>query len=120
LEAKISDKFTGQFITVHSNIARDDTEHLREIYSVGDGVIDVQLQKQSSNPNLRNYMMTVNNFYTPKIYDVSEMNASEIELWFNDAHGQQIPIRSVHGEEYDQAVFKLEIELAIIKSAPRA
>jgi hypothetical protein len=42
------------------------------------------------------------------------MNASEIELWFNDAHGQQIPIRSVHGEEYDQAVFKLEIELAIV------
>jgi hypothetical protein len=121
LEPKISDKFTGQFITVHSNIAHNDTVSLREIYSVGDRATDELLQRQSSNPNLGNYMMTVNNFYTPKIYDLSEMNVSEIELWFNDAHGQQIPIRKVYGLplqgiEYDQAVFKLELELATIQN----
>jgi hypothetical protein len=67
-------------------------------------------------------MMTVNNFYAPKIYDVSHQNLKEIEIWFNDACGNQIPIRQVHQPsqnslevEIYQAAFKLECELAIVK-----
>jgi hypothetical protein len=67
-------------------------------------------------------MMTVNNFYAPKIYDVSHQNLKEIEIWFNDACGNQIPIRQVHQAsqgslevEIYQAAFKLECELAIVK-----
>jgi hypothetical protein len=47
---------------------------------------------------------------------------SEIEIWFNDAYGNQIPIRQVYETtespptyEIYQAVFKMECELAIIK-----
>jgi hypothetical protein len=69
--------------------------------------------------------MTVNNFYTPKIYDVTEQKLQEIEIWFNDAYGNQIPIRQVYQNttndsdaiptyEIYQAAFKMECELAII------
>jgi hypothetical protein len=61
-----------------------------------------------------------NNYYTPKIYDLSDTNLSDILVWFKDAYGNKIPIRdayTISGDilnEIYQAVFKIECELAIL------
>jgi hypothetical protein len=66
--------------------------------------------------------MVANNYYTPKIYDLTYSPIKEIEIWFKDAYGQQIKLREPftpnNGEgeawsEFYQAVFKIEMELAI-------
>jgi hypothetical protein len=54
---------------------------------------------------------------------VTQQKLQEIEIWFNDAYGNQIPIRQVYqttgsdslpAYEIYQAAFKMECELAII------
>jgi hypothetical protein len=115
-EPKPSTKYANQFISVHSNITRDDTEHLAAVYE--DGV-----RPTSSETELfADYMMIANNYYTPKIYDLTNSAIKEIVIWFKDAYGQQIKLREPftpnngQGEawsEFYQAVFKIEMELAI-------
>jgi hypothetical protein len=66
------------------------------------------------------FMMIVNNYYTPKIYDVSDSNLQNITIWFKDSYGNRIPIRSSYSstegylDEIRQAVFKIECELAVL------
>jgi hypothetical protein len=63
--------------------------------------------------------MVVNNYYTPKIYDLTNSPTKEIKKWFKDSHGKIIPLRTSYSGEGDflneiyQAVFKIECELFI-------
>jgi hypothetical protein len=66
-------------------------------------------------------MMAVNNYYTPKLYELTNSNYSEITVWFKDAYGNKVPIRAAHTPDNEiletyQAVFKIECELALIKN----
>jgi hypothetical protein len=114
-EPKISSKYANQFITVHSNIVRDDTSTVRVKYAN---------ETTAISHNNDNYMMTVNNFYTPKIYDVSNTDLSMIKISFYDATGTKIALRTSYTsdtgqgflDEIYQAVFKIECELAILQT----
>jgi hypothetical protein len=111
-----SDRYADQILTVHSNIVRDEMEHMPSFYpeapSSGNGLHE--------NEAVDCFMMMVNNYYTPKIYDVTDSNLQFIKIWFKDAYGNRIPIRDAYsseGGELDeiyQAVFKIECELAVL------
>jgi hypothetical protein len=125
----ISTLYQKQFISVHSNIVKDDTTFLKSVY-----LLEGWREAQPAVPEevldeatiADGYMMTVNQFYTPKIYDKTNSNINQIEIYFKDATGNIIPLRtpyvgetieeggSYHTDEIRQAVFKMEIELAII------
>jgi hypothetical protein len=70
-------------------------------------------------------MMIANNYYTPKIYNLTNSTTKEIEIWFKDAYGNtielQLPFAVSRPDdvETDQgnyfATFKMEIELAIME-----
>jgi hypothetical protein len=116
-EPKPSSRYANQFISVHSNITRADTEHLSSIYTE-DGTRPTSNEIEL----FVDFMMVANNYYTPKIYDLTNSTEKEIVIWFKDAYGQQIKLREPftpnngQGEawsEFYQAVFKIEIELAI-------
>jgi hypothetical protein len=113
LVPKLSTKYANQFISVHSNIAADDTEHLESVY-----LETKQRPSQSETDIFVNFMMVANNYYTPKIYDLTNSTVKEIEIWFKDAYGEivnlKLPFATPSGElEFYQALFKIEIELAI-------
>jgi hypothetical protein len=116
-DPKPSTRYANQFISVHSNITRDDTEHLSSFYLPGETPAS-----QTEREVEENYMMVVNNYYTPKIYDLTNSTAKEITIWFKDSHGETIPLRASYSseggflDEIYQAVFKIECELAILTS----
>jgi hypothetical protein len=64
-------------------------------------------------------MMVVNNYYTPKIYDLTHSSIKEISIWFKDSHGELIVLRTSYSsedgflDEIYQAVFKIECELFV-------
>jgi hypothetical protein len=64
-------------------------------------------------------MMIVNNYYTPKIYDLTNFSDNKISIWFKDSHGEQIVLKTSYSseggflDEIYQAVFKIECELFI-------
>jgi hypothetical protein len=68
-------------------------------------------------------MMVVNNYYTPKIYDLTNTSIDNITISFRDAYGKLIVIRTSYAPgsdpmeltEIQQAIFKIEIELAILE-----
>jgi hypothetical protein len=66
-------------------------------------------------------MIVANNYYTPKIFDLTNVNIQELIISFTDACGELIPIRTSYTRsteelaEIRQAVFKIEIELAILE-----
>jgi hypothetical protein len=68
-------------------------------------------------------MMIVNNYYTPKIYDLTNSEIKNITIFFRDAYGEPIVIQSSYAPgsdpmelfEIEQAVFKIEIEMAILE-----
>jgi hypothetical protein len=79
-----------------------------------------------ANPNeslvSMDFMMVVNNYYTPKIYDLTNSEIKDIRIQFRDAYGKLIPIRSSYSscdstiaDEIQQATFKIEIERAILE-----
>jgi hypothetical protein len=126
----LSQKYANQFISVHSNIVRDDTEHLLPYY--------VQTKKPSATTdglpitqedveNFAGFMIVCNNYFTPKIYDLSNSNETKIIIWFKDSYGNIIniiepytapPVDGVEQPawyEVYRAVFKIEAELAIFK-----
>jgi hypothetical protein len=66
-------------------------------------------------------MMVVNNYYTPKIYNLTNSTAKEITIWFKDTRGEIIPLRTSYLtgaplDEIYQAFFKIECKLAILSS----
>jgi hypothetical protein len=75
--------------------------------------------------------MTCNNYYTPKIYDVTNSDLKSIKINFTDAFGEEIKLKynttetvdkSAAGEQSSpvdedasyRAAFRMECELAII------
>jgi hypothetical protein len=62
-------------------------------------------------------MMVVNNYYTPKIYDLTNSEIKDIRIQFRDAYGKLIPIRASYSadddnttqEEIQEAIFKIAI-----------
>jgi hypothetical protein len=119
-----SQKYANQFISVHSNIVRDDTEILLSAYPTIDD-LPGEFNKNDESGLNENYMMVCNNYYTPKIYDLSNSKINYIKIWFKDSHGERIIIRSTYAtkdengdlqlNEIEQAVFKMECELAIME-----
>jgi hypothetical protein len=62
------------------------------------------------------FMMVVNNYYTLKIYDLTNSEIKDIHVQFRDVYGTLIPIRSFYSngnptisDEIQQATFKIEI-----------
>jgi hypothetical protein len=85
---KPSALYANQFITVYSNITRDDTEYLPASYE------DLKRPSQSESDASAGFILLANNIYNnQKIYDL--MNSSEriIEMWFKDAYGNIIPVK---------------------------
>jgi hypothetical protein len=104
--------YSNQFISVHSNIAHNDTITLNSKY------VDVLPNDYLSSPNestvSMDFMMVVNNYYTPKIYDLTNSEIKDIQ--------KLIPIRTYYScgdptvaDEIQQATFKIEIEVAILE-----
>jgi hypothetical protein len=118
----LSSKYQNQFISAHSNIAHEDTIPLKSFY-VEPGVIESYLSDQNESTVISDFMMVVNNYYTPKIYDLTNSFINNITIFFRDAYGKPIVIRSSYAPgsdpmeitEIEQAVFKIEIELAIVE-----
>jgi hypothetical protein len=110
---KPSTKYSNQFITVHSNIARDSVQNMPGFWAVNESTT------QKEEETFANCLMAVNNYYTPKIIDVTDADFSEIIIWFKDGYGEKIPLRTSYSsetgflDEIYQAVFKIECELAI-------
>jgi hypothetical protein len=115
-----SSKYQNQFISVHSNIAHEDTIPLKSFY-VEPEVSENYLSDPNESTLISNFMMVVNNYYTPKIYDLTNSTIDNITTTFKDAYGELIVIRTSYAPgsdpmeltEIQQAVFKIEIELAI-------
>jgi hypothetical protein len=116
----LSNIYENQFISVHSNIAHNDTVTLNSKYE------DVLPNDYLASPNeslvSMDFMMVVNNYDTPKIYDLTNSEIKDIRIQFRDAYGKLIPIRSSYSsgdptiaDEIQQATFKIEIELAILE-----
>jgi hypothetical protein len=118
----LSNRYQNQFISVHSNIAHEDTNPLNSDYLLEDGRIGYNPTEIKDELKLiSDFMMIANNYYTPKIFDLTNTNLNEIIISFRDAYGELIPIRSSYSgaddflEEIEQVVFKIEIELAILE-----
>jgi hypothetical protein len=66
----------------------------------------------------------VNNYYTPKLYDITNCDIKEIKIWSEDSHNELIILKTSfsseagieNGYQLDEiykAVFKIECELFI-------
>jgi hypothetical protein len=72
------------------------------------------------------FMMVTNNYYSPKVFDLTHSDLKEIKIWFREGFGNIIPIiesyrplnapsdLTIDYYEKLQAVFKIECELAIL------
>jgi hypothetical protein len=121
---KVSTKYSNQFISVHSNIVRDDSTPLHIHYEYSNGV---PMPFDGSVGDSPDYLMTVNNFYNAKVFDVSGQEGLEfIKLWFVDSMGKAVPLRVLYNNNYVnpgggnwlgvyQAVIRMECELAILE-----
>jgi hypothetical protein len=122
---RVSSRYANQFISVHSNIVRDDTTPLHIHYEEASGFPE---EYQGNLGDAVEYMMTCNNFYNPKIYDVTNQQGLQfIRLWFVDSKGEVVPIKENytdghftdadgHVQNYSgvyQAVIRMECELAV-------
>jgi hypothetical protein len=118
----LSSKYQNQFISVHSNIVHEDTIPFKSFH-VEPGISESYLSDPNRSTLISDFMMVVNNYYTPKIYDLTNSSVNNIAIFFRDAYGELIVIRSSYAPGFDpmelseieQAVFKIEIELAILE-----
>jgi hypothetical protein len=125
-EPKLSDKYNRQFVSVHSNIVRDDVSVLQIQYSDIPEGSPIENGPGDNHGDGLDYLCTANNFYNPKIYDVSNNQLTYIKLWFLDSTGKKIPIRGSFSldpgdpfsplDEVMSAVIRLECELAIFEN----
>jgi hypothetical protein len=127
-EPILSSKYANQFISVHSNIARNDTTLMNSVYTLENGLPGPKAEHDELT-SINEYMMVVNNYYTPKIYNLTNSTLDRISISFRDSHGSLICIRTPYSsdpsvgeagpgflDEIYQAVFKIECELAILSS----
>jgi hypothetical protein len=98
----------------------EDTIPLKSFYSET-GVSENYLSDPNKSSLISDFM-TVNNYYTPKIYDLTNVSIDNITISFRDAYGALIVIQTyapgsdpMELTEIRQAVFKIEIELAILE-----
>jgi hypothetical protein len=89
--------------------------------------LNLLIQEYLSDTNesslISDFMMVVNNYYTPKIYDLTNVSINNITTSFKDAYSNLIMIRTSYASGSDtmelteirEAVFKIEIELAILE-----
>jgi hypothetical protein len=130
---KLSQKYANQFITVHSNIVRDDLAIVHTYYSdipensnvvaMGpDGTVSKNSPDAITLGDCVDYMMTANNFYNPKIFDLTNNTTSFIKLWFIDSAGSPVCLRTAFTpeggaflSEVYTATIRLELELAIME-----
>jgi hypothetical protein len=118
----LSSRYQNQFISVHSNISHEDTIPLKSFY-LETGVSENYLSDPNESSLISDFMMVVNNYYTPKIYDLTNSAIDSIIIAFRDAYGELIVIRTSYAPGSDpmelteirQAVFKNEIKLAILE-----
>jgi hypothetical protein len=68
-----------------------------------------------------NYVLTANNFYTPKTYEYTDTSITEVKFWFKNRYGVKIPIFYVYNPENGGTdfmstflIFKIELELMTI------
>jgi hypothetical protein len=95
---KVSTKYSNQFISVHSNIVRDDSTPLHIHYEYPNGL---PMPFDGSVGDSPDYLMTVNNFYNAKVFDVSNQQDLEfIKLWFVDSMGKAVPLRELYNNNY--------------------
>jgi hypothetical protein len=121
----ISTLYANQFISVHSNIVQQDISSLPSLYLL-EGYREANPVIMDEAKINEGFMMVVNNFYSPKIFNLTNSTLDNISIRFKDATGNIIPLRTpyysgpvipgdqYHTNEIRQAVFKIEIELAII------
>jgi hypothetical protein len=62
------------------------------------------------------YVLTVNNFYTPKLYEYTDPTIQEIRFWFKNRYGVRLPIFQLVKKDIDNfysfvLLFKIEMEL---------
>jgi hypothetical protein len=105
-----------------SNIAHEDSCPLSSDYLNHYGNIEkISSDIKDKSKFISVFMMVANNYYTPKIFDLTNVNVQEIIISSRDACGELIPIRTSYtgntGElqEIRQVVFKIEIELVILE-----
>jgi hypothetical protein len=68
------------------------------------------------------YVLTANNFYTPKTYEYTDPSIQELRFWFKNRYGVVVPIYYIRHYAEDNArwfatflLFKIEIELLTVK-----
>jgi hypothetical protein len=91
----LSSKYQNQFISVNSNIAHEDTIPLKSFY-LKPGVSESYLSDPNKSTLISDFMMVVNNYYTPKIYDLTNSEIKKITISFRDAYGELIVIWSFY------------------------
>jgi hypothetical protein len=92
---KPSALYANQFITVNSNITRDDTEYLPASYE------DLKRPSQSESDASTGFILLANNIYNnPKIYDLTNSFERVIEAWFKDAYGNIIPVQTPYSTDH--------------------
>jgi hypothetical protein len=103
--------------TIHCNLARDaNTRTLAEPY------VNVPESKGSNeliNEVYDGYVSTVNNFYTPKVYEYKYPAMIDLCFWFKNKHGSKIPIFYVQDSDTEDIdvcflLFKIEYELITV------
>jgi hypothetical protein len=117
----ISNKYQYQFISVHSNIAVNDNTVLNCKY------INELTPDYKSDSQYYDYLITCNNYYSPKIYDVTNSDLKSIKINFTDAFGDVIKLKYNTTETVEDAAgvsvtekvgyrsaFRMECEWAII------
>jgi hypothetical protein len=61
------------------------------------------------------YVLTVNNFYTQKLYEYTDPTIQEIRFWFKNRYGVRLPIFHLVKKDTDlystMLLFKIEMEL---------
>jgi hypothetical protein len=75
----------------------------------------------------QNYIMTGNNYFTPKSYEIYDTTVRTLDFWFKDYEGHSLPIFQLKKNfnnpydndnpdtiEINQLVFKIEGEILII------
>jgi hypothetical protein len=115
--------------TLHSNIARESNtgiliEPFPGIPEIGEDPAGPDFYNPdrpstgSINDLYDGYVLTVNNFYTPKTYEYTDLTMTELTFWFKNRYGVEIPIFYVYTNSDERVshflMFKIECELLTI------
>jgi hypothetical protein len=111
--------------TIHSNIARESNsgtllepvQNVPVTQKLNDYIyIPTWGANELINELYDGYVLTANNFYTPKLYEYTNPAITELSFWFKNRYGTKIPIFYVHDGNSEEPLcnfllFKIECEL---------